>query len=107
MAKEVLDGIPRIDKRTDLHGIDLWTGCQPCLDSLTVVLYGATSPITSDEDGPLGILASTTTHQAMRFDGLADKRIHHGIKDIVREIVHHLETHFKSQFLKFAHVQLL
>jgi hypothetical protein len=102
-----LDGIPRIDERTDLHGIDLWTGCEPYLNSLTVSLCGATPPLASDEDVPLGIFPSTATHQSMRFNGLADKRSHHGIKGIVREVVHNLETHLESQFLKFTYVQLL
>jgi hypothetical protein len=43
----------------------------------------------------------------MRFDGLADKRIHHGIKGIVREVIPDQETHFESQFLKFTYMQLL
>ena len=99
--------MPRIDEWTNLHGIDLWTGCEPCLNSLTVFLCDAPSPLSSDEDVPLGIFPSTAAQQAMRFDGLADKRIHHGIKGIVREIVHHLETHLAPQFLKFTDVPLL
>ena len=107
MAKEILGGIPRIDERTNLHGIDLWTGCEPYLNGPTVFLCSATPPSSSDEDAPLGIFPSTATQQAMRFDGLADKRIHHGIKGIVREVAHNLETHLAPQFLKFTHVPLL
>ena len=66
-----------------------------------------TSPLASDEDAPLGIFTSTATQQSMRFDGLADKRIHHGVKGIVREVIRNLETHLAPQFLKFTHVQLL
>jgi hypothetical protein len=43
----------------------------------------------------------------MRFDGLADKCIHHSIKGIVREVIRHLETHRAPQLLQFAYVQLL
>jgi hypothetical protein len=43
----------------------------------------------------------------MRFDGLADKRIYHSVKGIVREVIRNPETHFESQLLKFTHVQLL
>jgi hypothetical protein len=43
----------------------------------------------------------------MRFDGLADERIHHSIKGIVRQVIRDPETHFESQFLKFTYVQLL
>jgi hypothetical protein len=107
MAKEVLGGIPRIDERTCLHGIDLWTGCEPCLNGLLVFLGDATSPITSYKDVPLWILTPTATHQAMRFDGLADERIYHSVKGIVREVIRNPETHFESQFLKFTYVQLL
>jgi hypothetical protein len=99
--------MPRIDARTNLHGIDLWTGCKPSLNGLAVFFGDATSSLSRDEDAPLGIFPSTATHQSMRFDGLADKRIHHGIKGIVREVVHNLEPHFESQFLKFTYVQLL
>ena len=107
IAREVLGGIPRIDERPNLHGLDLWAGCEPSLNGLTVFLCHATSPIASDEDVPRGIFTSTAAQQSMRFDGLADKRIHYGIKSIVREIVRHLETHLAPQFLKFTHVQLL
>src|SRR4029450_11132538 len=33
-----LGGIPRIDERTNLHGLDLWTSCEPCFNGLTVFL---------------------------------------------------------------------
>jgi hypothetical protein len=102
-----LGGIPRIDERTNLYGVDLWTDCEPCLNSLTVFLCEAPSPLASDEDAPLGIFTSTAAHQSMRFYGLADKRIHHGIKGIVREVVRNLETHLAPQFPKCTHVQLL
>ena len=105
--QKYLGGVPRIDERTTLHGIDLWAGCEPSLNGLTVCLCDATSPSASDEDVPLGIFTSTAAQQSMRFDGLADKRIHHGVKCLVREIVRHLETHLAPQFLKFTHVQLL
>src|SRR5215510_2167318 len=88
-----LDRIPRIDERTNLHGTDLWTGCEPCLNGLTVFFCDATSALASHEDGPLRIFTSTATQQSMRFDGLADKGIYHGIKGIVREMVHNLETY--------------
>ena len=106
MAKEVLSRIPRIDERANLHGMDLWTSCEPCLNGLTVFLCDATSSLASDEDGPLGICTSTATQQSVRFDGFANKRIHHSIKGIVREVVHNLETHLEPQFLKFTYVQL-
>ena len=93
--------------RTNLHGIDLWTGCEPCLNSLAVFLCDATPPLTSDEDSPLGIFTSTAIHQSMRFDGLTDKCIHHSIKGIVREVVRNLKHTSTSQFLKFTYVQLL
>jgi len=32
----------------------------------------------------------------MRFDSLADKRIHHGIKGIVREVIRNPETYLTS-----------
>jgi hypothetical protein len=107
MAKEVLGGIPRIDERTNLHGLDLWTSCEPSLNGLTVFLCDATSSLASDEDVPLGIFPSTATHQSLRFDSLADKRIHHSVKGIVREVIRNPETHFESQLLKFTYVQLL
>src|SRR5262249_36299864 len=66
-----LGGIPRIDKWTNLYGIDLWTGCEPCLNGLTVFLCDATSSLASDEDVPLGVLPSTAAQQSMRFNGLA------------------------------------
>jgi len=102
-----LGRIPRIDERTDLDGIDLWTGCEPSLNGLTVFLCDATSALASDEDVPLGIFPSTAAQQPMRFDGLADKCIHHDIKGIVREVIRNPETHFEPQFLKFTYVQLL
>ncbi len=107
MAKEALSGIPRIDERTNLHGLDLWTGYEACRHNLTVFLGGATPPFSSDEDFPLGFFTSTATHQSMRFDGLADKCIHYGIKGIGREVICNPETRFESQFLKFTYVQLL
>ena len=84
VAERYLRGIPCIDERTDPHGIDLWTGCEPSFNSVTVFLCHATSPSAGDEDAKLGIFTSTATQQSRRFDGLADKRIHHGIKSIVR-----------------------
>ena len=107
VAERYLRRIPCIDERTDPHGIDLWTGCEPSLNGLTVFLGDAASPLASDEDAPLRIFTSTSTQQSMRFDGLTDKCIHHSIKGIVREVVHNPETHFESQFLKFTYVQLL
>ncbi len=94
--------MPRIDARTNLHGIDLWTGCKPSLNGLAVFFGDATSSLSSDEDTPLGIFTSTATHQSMRFDCLADKHIHHSVKGIVREVIRNQETHFEPQLLEFA-----
>ena len=99
--------MPRIDERTNLYGLDVWTSCEPCFNGLTVFLCGATPALASDEDGPLGNCTSTAAQQSMRFDGLADKRIHYGIKGIMREVIRYLEAHFEPQFLKFIYVQLL
>jgi hypothetical protein len=98
--------MPRIDERTNLHSLDLWTSCEPSLNGLTVFLCDATSALASDEDVPLGICPSTAAQQSMRFDGLDDERIHHGIKGIVREVIRNPETHLEPQLLKFTHVQL-
>ena len=99
-----LGRIPRIDERTDPHDIDLRTGCEPALNRLAVFRCNATSPFASDEDIPLRIPPPTTTQQSMRFDGLADERIHHGIKCLVGEVLRNLEMYLAPQFLKFTHV---
>src|SRR5262249_17275784 len=56
-----LGGIPRIDNRTTLQGLALWTGCRPPRNSLGVLRSDAPAPLTSDEDAPLGICPSTAT----------------------------------------------
>jgi hypothetical protein len=107
MAKEALGGMPRIDERANLHDLDLWTSCKPSLNGLAVFCGDATSSLARDEDAPLGIFPSTSAQQSMRFDGLTDKRIHQGIKGIVREVIRNQETHFEPQLLEFSDMQLL